>query len=162
MPRIERSGLALQRDEQRISPPDGVTAGPQHARERLHRIAWREIESVGAGPIVGASGLDRVSLVIGGGDLSAREAVDCLKLLAVAKNLGDKLEARVHPVMIPADHILANVNEVYNAIYLEGDLSGPSLYYGLGAGRRPTGSAVASDVIDIAREIRCGIRTSRW
>jgi len=83
----------------------------------------------------------------------------CLKLLAVAKNLGDKLEARVHPVMIPADHILANVNEVYNAIYLEGDFSGPSLYYGLGAGRRPTGSAVASDIIDIAREIRCGIRT---
>jgi len=83
----------------------------------------------------------------------------CLKLLAVAKNLGDKLEARVHPVMIPADHILANVNEVYNAIYLEGDFAGPSLYYGLGAGRRPTGSAVASDIIDIAREIRCGIRT---
>jgi homoserine dehydrogenase len=83
----------------------------------------------------------------------------CLKLLAVAKNLGDKLEARVHPVMIPADHILANVNDVYNAIYLEGDFAGPSLYYGLGAGRRPTGSAVASDVIDLAREILCGIRT---
>jgi len=81
-----------------------------------------------------------------------------VKLLAIARNLGDHLEARVHPAMIPKNHILANVNEAYNAIYLEGDFVGPNLYYGLGAGRRPTGSAVVSDIMDISRQIRLGIR----
>lgn len=79
-----------------------------------------------------------------------------VKLLAICRNLGDRLEARVHPAMIPGDHILANVNESYNAIYLEGDFVGPNLYYGLGAGRRPTASAVVSDIIDLARHIRLG------
>ncbi len=81
-----------------------------------------------------------------------------IKLLAIAKDLGDRIQARVHAAMIPKDHILANVNEAFNAIYLEGDFVGPNLYYGLGAGRRPTGSAVVSDIIGLAREIRCGSR----
>lgn len=81
-----------------------------------------------------------------------------VKLLAIARNLGDHLEARVHPAMIPKDHILANVNEAYNAIYLEGDFVGPNLYYGLGAGKRPTGSAVVSDIMELARQIRAGLR----
>ena len=55
--------------------------------------------------------------------------------------------------MIPQDHIMANVNKAYNAIYIEGDFVGPNLYYGLGAGRRPTGSAVVSDIVDLARRI---------
>lgn len=79
-----------------------------------------------------------------------------VKLLAISRDLGDRLEARVHPAMIPRDHILANVIEAYNAIYIEGDFVGPNLYYGLGAGRRPTGSAVVSDIIDLARQIRLG------
>jgi homoserine dehydrogenase len=82
----------------------------------------------------------------------------CIKLLAIARNLGDKVEARVHPAMIPLDHILANVNGVYNAIYVEGDFSGPNLYYGLGAGKEPTGSAVVSDVIDLARQLKNGAK----
>lgn len=80
----------------------------------------------------------------------------CVKLLAIARNLGDSVEARVHPAMIPRDHILANVNEAYNAIYLDGDFVGPNLYYGLGAGRRPTSSAVVSDIMQLARQIRLG------
>jgi homoserine dehydrogenase len=81
-----------------------------------------------------------------------------VKLLAIARNLGDRLEARVHPAMIPKDHILANVNEAYNAIYLEGDFVGPNLYYGLGAGKRPTGSAVVSDIMELARQTRVGLK----
>ncbi len=81
-----------------------------------------------------------------------------IKLLAIATDLGKKVEARVHPAMIPKDHILANVNGAYNAIYLEGDFVGPNLYYGLGAGRKPTGSAVASDIIGLAREIQSGAK----
>jgi homoserine dehydrogenase len=81
----------------------------------------------------------------------------CLKLLAIARNLGDKVDARVHPAMVPLDHIMANVNGVYNAIYMEGDFVGSNLYYGLGAGRRPTGSAVVSDLIHLARQLRQGV-----
>jgi len=82
----------------------------------------------------------------------------CLKLLAVARDMGDSVEARVHPAMIPVNHIMANVNDVYNAVYIEGDFVGPNLYYGLGAGRRPTGSAVVSDIIALARQIRNNVK----
>ena len=83
----------------------------------------------------------------------------CIKLLAIAKARENCVEARVHPVMISQDHILSNVNDAYNAVYLEGDFVGPNLYYGLGAGRKPTGSAVASDIINIAKRIRLGIKS---
>ena len=82
-----------------------------------------------------------------------------VKLLAIARNLGDMVEARVHPAMVPLGHIMANVNGAYNAIYLEGDFVGPHLYYGLGAGKRPTGSAVVSDIICLARQIRLGVKS---
>ena len=82
----------------------------------------------------------------------------CLKLPAVARDLGEQVEERVPPAMIPQDHILANVKGVYNAIYMEGDFVGPNLYYGLGAGKRATGSAVVSDLIHLARQIRHGIK----
>jgi homoserine dehydrogenase len=88
----------------------------------------------------------------------AREFGYCVKLLAVARNFGDCVEARVHPVMIPKDHILANVNQVYNAVFIEGDFVGPNLFYGLGAGRRPTGSAVVSDIMSLARQVSLGLK----
>jgi len=90
----------------------------------------------------------------------ANEFGYCLKLLAVAKDRGDRIEARVHPAMISLDHIMANVNEAYNAIYLEGDFVGPNLYYGMGAGRRPTGSAVVSDIMNLATQIQHGAKTT--
>jgi homoserine dehydrogenase len=82
----------------------------------------------------------------------------CVKMLAIAKNVEGKVEARVHPAMLPKDHIMANVNGAFNAIYMEGDFVGPNLYYGLGAGRRPTGSAVVSDIIYLARQLKHGIK----
>lgn len=91
--------------------------------------------------------------------LFAGEFGYCIKLLSISRNLGDRVEARVHPAMIPLDHIMANVNDAYNAIYIEGDFVGPNLYYGMGAGRRPTGSAVVSDIICLARQIRQGIKS---
>ena len=81
-----------------------------------------------------------------------------VKLLAVMKNLGDQYEARVHPTMIPEEHILANVNDAFNAIYMDADFAGPGLFYGLGAGRKPTGSAIVADIMDLARQIRLETR----
>jgi homoserine dehydrogenase len=80
----------------------------------------------------------------------AREFGYRIKLLAIAKEEGGLVEARVEPAMIPMNHPMSNVNGVYNAVYLVGDKVGPNLYYGKGAGSDPTGSAVVSDVIDMA------------
>ncbi|MBN2060619.1 MAG: homoserine dehydrogenase [Deltaproteobacteria bacterium] len=82
-----------------------------------------------------------------------------LKLLAIARIKGNQVEARVHPTMVPVGHIMTNVNDAYNAVFMEGDFVGPTLHYGLGAGRRPTGSAVVSDIISIARQIKSGVRS---
>jgi homoserine dehydrogenase len=79
-----------------------------------------------------------------------------IKLLAIAKRTGDFIEARVHPVFIPEDSLLAKVDGVYNAIQVEGDLVGKVIFYGEGAGARATSSAVVSDIIKIAQNIRSG------
>lgn len=79
-----------------------------------------------------------------------------IKLLAISINHGDHVEARVHPVMVPEDHLLASVNGAYNAVNFNGDMAGDILLYGQGAGMMPTGSAVAADIVDIARDITAG------
>ncbi len=83
----------------------------------------------------------------------AREFGFKIKLLAIAKRRGDEIEARVHPTMIHEGEMLASVNGIFNAIYLVGNALGQTLFYGKGAGELPTGSAVVSDLIDIARNI---------
>ena len=76
-----------------------------------------------------------------------------VKLLAVAKFDGRRVEVRVHPTMIPSDHLLADVRGVYNAVYVDADFLGPTMYYGQGAGRRATASAVVGDIIELARNV---------
>ncbi|MCX7793918.1 MAG: homoserine dehydrogenase [Thermodesulfovibrionales bacterium] len=78
-----------------------------------------------------------------------------IKLLAIAKLTDGELELRVNPTMVPEDYLISKVEGVFNAIYVEGDAVGPTLYYGRGAGDMPTGSAVVSDIIDIAKKINC-------
>jgi len=79
-----------------------------------------------------------------------------IKLLAVIKRKGDEVEVRVHPTLVPLKHMLASVNDVYNAVMVKGDLSDNTLYYGRGAGREPTASTVIGDVGDIAKNIASG------
>jgi homoserine dehydrogenase len=76
-----------------------------------------------------------------------------IKLLAISRNHGHHVEARVHPTMVPEKHMLASIGGVYNGFYFTGDMVGNVMLYGLGAGKMPTGSAVAADVVDIARNI---------
>ncbi len=79
-----------------------------------------------------------------------------IKLLAISKDDGKAIEARVHPTLIPDDSMLANVNEAYNAVYIKGDAVGNVMLYGPGAGMMPTGSAVVSDLASVARNILTG------
>ena len=79
-----------------------------------------------------------------------------IKLLAIARQESDGVQARVHPTFIPKDVMLAKVDGVFNAVEVEGDLTGPVQFYGRGAGPQPTASAVAGDVLEIARGLADG------
>jgi homoserine dehydrogenase len=76
-----------------------------------------------------------------------------IKLLAIAKIDQGKIEARVHPTLIPEKHLISTVEGVFNAIYIKGDAIGPTLFYGQGAGQMPTGSAVISDLVELGRNL---------
>ena len=80
-----------------------------------------------------------------------------IKLLAIAKLVEDnRLQVRVHPTMLPEKSMLANVNGVFNAIYVVGNATGSTMFYGRGAGQMPAASAVVSDIVDIAETIIAG------
>lgn len=74
-----------------------------------------------------------------------------IKHLGIARKTARGIELRVHPTLIPESRLIANVNGVKNAVLVQSDAVGPSLYYGAGAGAEPTASAVVADIIDIAR-----------
>lgn len=81
-----------------------------------------------------------------------------IKLLAIGKNHGDRIEVRVHPTMIPKSYQLAEVDGVFNAVRLSGDFLGPAMLYGSGAGMDATASAVMGDVVTIVRDMASGAR----
>ncbi len=83
----------------------------------------------------------------------ARELGYVVKLLGIARESEGQVEVRVHPVMISVSHPLAQVNNVFNAIFIKGDAVGEAMFYGRGAGSLPTGSAVVGDIIEISRNI---------
>ena len=82
-------------------------------------------------------------------EFASKELNYVVKLLGIAKKSGDSLEIRVHPTFISKDHLLASVNDVFNAVYMVGDFVGPVMLYGQGAGRMATASAVVGDLLDI-------------
>lgn len=94
--------------------------------------------------------------------LYAREEFDqVIKLLGIAKQGPDgKVQVRVHPTLIPEQHLLASVHGVFNGIYVVGDAVGPTMFYGMGAGEMPTASAVVSDILFIARSLHLGVTGS--
>lgn len=81
----------------------------------------------------------------------AEELGYTVKLLAVTKRTDKGIELRVHPTLIPKKRLVANVDGAMNAVVVQGDAVGPTLYYGAGAGAEPTASAVVADLIDVAR-----------
>lgn len=83
----------------------------------------------------------------------ARSLGYAVKLLGIARNTPEGVDARVHPTMIPADHLLSSVNGAMNAVYVVGDAVGETMFYGAGAGSFPTASAVVGDVLALADAI---------
>jgi len=97
-----------------------------------------------------------ITRVTAGDIMAAKHLGYTIKLLAIAKRTPAGLEARVHPTLIPDSSTLASVNGVFNAVYVVGNMSGPTLYYGRGAGQDPTAAAVVADVMELARRILRG------
>jgi len=91
--------------------------------------------------------------------LYARELGFVIKLLAIAKEVNGRIQARVHPAFVPMSHPLANVNGVFNAVFVRGNAVGDIMHYGRGAGQMPTASAVVGDIIEIGRNMAFQINT---
>ena len=84
-----------------------------------------------------------------------------IKLLGIIKQGAAGISVRVHPTLVPHSHMLASVGGVFNAVLVRGDVVGDTLYYGRGAGRLPTASAVLADVADVARRLAAGVRSEQ-
>jgi len=76
-----------------------------------------------------------------------------IKLLAVIKHTDGGVEVRVHPTLVPVDHVLASVSGVFNAVMVRGDMAGDTLFYGRGAGGESTASTVLADIGDTVRNL---------
>ena len=95
---------------------------------------------------------------IGAEDIAqARELGYTIKLLGIARNTDAGVDVRVHPTLIPADHMLAKVNGAMNAVYVVGDAVGETMFYGAGAGSFPTASAVVGDILTLSEQISRGV-----
>lgn len=90
-------------------------------------------------------GIVKKSGIVGGG---MRKANGCAPI-----------QVSVYPVLVPNGHVLASVNDVFNAVYVRGDVVGDTLYYGRGAGQDATASAVLSDIADAALDLKCGAKS---
>ncbi|MDE2888706.1 MAG: homoserine dehydrogenase [Gemmatimonadota bacterium] len=91
----------------------------------------------------------------------ARELGYTIKLLAIAKEIHGRIEARVHPVLVPSGALLANIKDEFNAVEIVGNAAGPQVLYGRGAGQMPTASAVVSDLLDLAERRLTGRAAGR-
>lgn len=122
-----------------------------HKISILSSIAFSTVVPMDKIFVEGISNIKPIDIAI------AKEFGCVIKLLAIAKRHNKDIEVRVHPTMIPVSNTLAQVNGVFNAVYIKSDKTGPTLHYGRGAGSSATGAAVAGDIINIARNITKGI-----
>jgi len=129
---------------------DGIDSA--HKLALLIQLAFGGAVAVEELPVEGIRAISPLDMQM------AREFGYAIKLLAIAKLDGRRIEARVHPTMVPRTHLLADVDGAFNAIAVDGEALGESLYFGLGAGMMPTATAVVADVIDAARNILAGRR----
>ena len=99
---------------------------------------------------ISTEGITRIATV----DVQSAAALGCvIRSIAHAEAQGGRLRARVHPVLVPARHVLAGVHGSYNAVLVSSVALGRSLYYGRGAGMMPTGTAVVSDLVEVCRSV---------
>jgi homoserine dehydrogenase len=124
---------------------EGIDAA--HKAAILARLAFDTPIDFTAIPVEGIAKLETIDTQF------ARQLGYVVKLLAVIKRAGERVDVRVHPTMLPEDELLAKVDGVFNAVVVRGDAVGETLYYGPGAGALPTASAVVADIAAIAESL---------
>ncbi|MDO4479065.1 MAG: homoserine dehydrogenase [Lachnospiraceae bacterium] len=92
---------------------------------------------------------------------SAKELGYTIKLIGMDRLVDDEVEVCVYPMLIPADHMLAKVDDAFNAVFIHGDAVDDIMLYGRGAGEMPTASAVTGDIFEVVRNINNGV-TGKW
>jgi len=151
--RMEREGLdfdaalaAAQKLGYAETPPDLDIDGIDTAHKAvvLASLAYGAPVSMDAFTIEGIRGLSHREIEYAG-ELGYR-----IKMLAVIREVNGEIEMRVEPSLVQKKHLLAEVHDAYNAVFVDGDIVGSTLYYGRGAGRLPTASAVIGDIMEAA------------
>jgi homoserine dehydrogenase len=156
MTREGRSFEDVLRDAQRLGLAEADPSTDVDGIDSAHKLALLATLAFGTAPrfekipTEGIRGVEAVDIAF------ARELGYTVKLLAVAKDGRDAIEARVQPTMIPNGHLLADVGGNFNAIFVRGAALGPTMYYGQGAGAMPTATAVIADLIAAVRDREIG------
>lgn len=126
--------------------------------DSAHKLAILSSLSVGRWVDLKNIYIEGISHITHSDILYADELGYVIKLLAIYKNHNGSVEVRVHPTLLSKQHQLSSVSGVYNAIFITGDNVGNQLFYGKGAGKFPTASAVVADIVDAIRNISAGVR----
>ncbi len=122
----------------------------------LSSMAWGKFVDYNEIP---TEGITKITL----DDVKYAEKLDCvIKLIGYSEKVGDKIYARVSPMLVPNDIILSGVNDVFNAVMIKGDSLGDAMFYGRGAGKLPTASAVVADIIDCVRHFNSKKHNILW
>jgi len=153
--RMEREGLPFDEilaDAQALgyaeTPPDLDIDGIDTAHKAvvLASMAYGSPVPMDACPTSGIRGLDKAEII------NAEELGYRIKLLAIIKDNDGEVELSVEPALVPENHMIASVNDSFNAVFVKGDIVDDTMYYGRGAGRLPTGSAVIGDIMEAASD----------
>jgi homoserine dehydrogenase len=158
--RMEREGLPFDTvlaDAQKLgyaeTPPDLDIDGIDTAHKAvvLASMAYGAPVPMDACPTKGIRGLD-ASEIANADELGYR-----IKLLAIIKDNEGEVELSVEPALVPKEHMVASVSDSFNAVFVKGDIVDDTMYYGRGAGRLPTGSAVIGDIMEAAADKLHGV-----
>ena len=145
--------LALAQEKGFAEPDPTMDVSGMDAAQKLSILCRIAFHTHGTGGRIFCEGIEKIE----GRDIEyARELGYVIKLLAIAKQEGDRVEARVHPAMVPADSLLANTHDEFNAIEVVGSAVGHQVFYGRGAGTMPTASAVVSDMVELVERKLAG------
>lgn len=149
--------LRLAQEKGFAEPDPTMDVSGRDAAQKLSILCRIAFHGRVIGSQVFCEGIERIEAL----DLQyARELGYTVKLLAIAKLAGDRVQARVHPAMVPDDSLLANIHDEFNAIEVVGSAVGNQVFYGRGAGQMPTASAVMADLVDLVQRKQVGAGTA--
>ncbi|RMG91639.1 MAG: homoserine dehydrogenase [Zetaproteobacteria bacterium] len=159
--RMEQEGAAFDevlRDAQQLGYAEADPTFDIEGIDTAHKLSILAAMAFGARIRFDEVFTEGISRIAPSDIASASELGYRIKLLGIAKPHGDRIEMRVHPTLVPMNSPLANVSDSYNAVMVSGDFVEHTMYFGRGAGERPTASAVVADIMDIARVHPDGVR----